>query len=145
MGYQIKVCLGFSCLIFICTCLVLIHLYLSCIYWFCLVFIDFKIYWNEGFLSRTLPSHRTAREGTGPSFIPLYHFHPLTNIQTFICNFVCEMTITYFQLQRFYLPDCYSMRFTTLSNYYLIDWWCNVDFRLFTCWFDFRFSYSYLT
>ena len=21
------------------------------------------------------------------------------------------------------LPDCYSMRFTTLSNYHLIDWW----------------------
>ena len=37
------------------------------------------------------------------------------------------------------------MRFITLSNYYFIDWWCNVDFRLFACWFDFRFSYSYLT
>ena len=33
-----------------------------------------------------------------------------------------------------YLPDCYSMRFPTLSNYYLIDWWCDVDFRLFACW-----------
>ena len=28
--------------------------------------------------------------------IPFYHFHPLTNIQTFICNFACEMIITYF-------------------------------------------------
>ena len=44
----------------------------------------------------TLTTHRTAREGRGPSFIPLYHFHPLTNIQIFICNFACEMTITYF-------------------------------------------------
>ena len=44
-----------------------------------------------------------------------------------------------------YLPDCcYSMRFTTLSNYYLIDWWCDVDFRLLACWFDFRFCYNYL-
>ena len=34
-------------------------------------------------------------ERGGPSFIPLYHFHPLTNIETFICNFGCEMTITY--------------------------------------------------
>ena len=37
------------------------------------------------------------------------------------------------------------MRFTTLSNYYLISWWCGVDFRLFVCWFGFRFCYSYLT
>ena len=57
----------------------------------------------------------------GPSFIPLYHFHPLTKSQTFICNFACEMIITYFQSHRLYLPDCYSMRFTTLSNYHLID------------------------
>ena len=50
----------------------------------------------SGFLSQTLTTHRTAGEGRGPSFIPLYHFHLLTNIQTFICNFACEMTITYF-------------------------------------------------
>ena len=53
-------------------------------------------FFHQGFLSRTLTTHRTAGEGRGPSFIPLYHFHPLTNIQTFICNFACEMTITYF-------------------------------------------------
>ena len=41
-------------------------------------------------------THRTTGERSGPSFIPLYQFHPLTNIQTFICNFACEMTITYF-------------------------------------------------
>ena len=35
-------------------------------------------------------------------------------------------------------PGCYSMRFTTLSNYHLIDWWCDVDSCLFTCWFDSR-------
>ena len=40
----------------------------------------------------------TGQQGKGGDhfFIPLYHFHPLTNIQTFICNFACEMTITYF-------------------------------------------------
>ena len=37
------------------------------------------------------------------------------------------------------------MRFTTLSNYYLIDWWCNFNFCLFACWIDFRFCYSYMT
>ena len=97
-------------------------------------------FFYRGFFSRTLTAHRTAAEKRGPSFIPLYYFHPLTNIQTFICNFAREMTMTYFQWKRLYLPDCYSMRFsTTLSNYYFIEWWCNLDFRLFACWFDFRF------
>ena len=44
-----------------------------------------------------------------------------------------------------YLPDCYSIRFTTLSNYYLIHWWCDIDFCLLACWIDFGFCYSYLT
>ena len=44
----------------------------------------------------TLATHRTAGEKRGPSFIALYHFHPLTNIQTFTYNFVREMTIIYF-------------------------------------------------
>ena len=26
--------------------------------------------------------------------IPLYHFQPITDIHTFICNFTCEMTTT---------------------------------------------------
>ena len=56
--------------------------------------IDFFFY--QGLLSRTLTTHRTAGEGRWPSFVPLYHFHPHTNIQTFSCNFACEMTITYF-------------------------------------------------
>ena len=29
--------------------------------------------------------------------------------------------------------------FTTLLNYHLIDWWCEVYFSLFTWWFDTRF------
>ena len=59
-------------------------------------FLIFFFFFYQGFISQTLTTHRTAGEGRGPSFIPLYHFHPLTNIQTFICNFACEMTITYF-------------------------------------------------
>ena len=50
----------------------------------------------HGFLWRTLMTYRTAWGGRGPSFIPLCLFHSLTNIQKFICNFACEMTITYF-------------------------------------------------
>ena len=56
----------------------------------------FVFFFYQGFLSRTLTTHRTAGEGMGPLFIPIYHFHPLMNIQTFMCNFVREITITYF-------------------------------------------------
>ena len=40
-------------------------------------------FFYQGFLSRILTTHRTAGKGRAPSFIPLYNFHPLTNIQTF--------------------------------------------------------------
>ena len=45
------------------------------------------IFFLSGFSSQTLTIHRTAGVGRGPSFIPLYHFHPLTYIKAFICNF----------------------------------------------------------
>ena len=48
----------------------------------------------QGFLSPTLTTYRTPGEGREPFLIPPYLFHPLTNIQTFIYNFVCELTIT---------------------------------------------------
>ena len=99
----------------------------------------------QGFLWRTLTTHRTAGEGRGPSFIPLYHFHSLTNIHTFICNSACEMTIKYFSSHRLYLPGCYSMIFTNLSNYDWTDWWCDVRFSFFTCSVASRFCYSNLT
>ena len=41
---------------------------------------DEQFFFCQGFLSQTLAIHRVAGEGRGPSFIPLYHFHPLTNI-----------------------------------------------------------------
>ena len=58
-----------------------------------LVFFSFFL---SEFSSQTLSIYRTAGEGRGPSSTPLCHFHQLTNIETFICNFACEMTITYF-------------------------------------------------
>ena len=58
--------------------------------------IGIYIFFYQGFLSQTLAIHRTAREDRRPSFIPLYHFHRLTNIETFISNFACEITIMYF-------------------------------------------------
>ena len=73
-------------------------------------------FFYQGFPSQILTTHRIAGEGRGPSFIPLYHFHLLMNIQTFICNFAYEMTTTYFKLHRLHLPDCYSKRFTVLLD-----------------------------
>ena len=102
-------------------------------------------FFYHGFLSRTLTNRKTAGEGRGPSFIPLYYFYPLTNIQTFTLQLCTWDEYHVYLIALIYLPGCYSVRFTTLSNYYLIDWWCNVDFCLFACWFDFRFRYSYLT
>ena len=55
-----------------------------------------KFFFYQFFLSQTLTIHRTEGEGRGPSFIPLYHFLLLTNMETFICKFASEMTITYF-------------------------------------------------
>ena len=63
----------------------------------------FIFFFYQRFLSRTLTTHRAAGEGRGSFFIPLYHFHPLTNIQTFICNFAREMTITYFYFYRIFI------------------------------------------
>ena len=37
-----------------------------------------------GFSSQTLTIYRTAGEGRAPSFIPLYYFHPLTNIDIYL-------------------------------------------------------------
>ena len=58
------------------------------------VFTD--IFFPSGFSSQILTIYRTTGEAREPSFFPLYHFHPLTSIETFFCNFACEMTIPYF-------------------------------------------------
>ena len=106
----------------------------------------FFFFFLSGFSFTDTDDLQDSRGREGPSFIPLYYSHPLTNIQIFICNFACEMTVTYFSSHRLYLPpDCYSMRFTTLANYHLIDWWCDINF-LFVCviiWFK-LFCYSNL-
>ena len=54
------------------------------------------LFFLSGFFFIDTDDSQDSRGREGPSFIPLYHFHPLTNIETFICNFACEMTITYF-------------------------------------------------
>ena len=41
-------------------------------------FFLFFLFFYQVFLSQTLTTHRTAEEGRGPFFVPLYHFRPLT-------------------------------------------------------------------
>ena len=90
----------------------------------------YAVFFHQGFLSQAPTIHSAAGEGRGPSFIPLHHFHPLMNIQRFICNFACEVTITYFQPQRLCLPDCYPMRFNHLIEL-PFDWL--IDDAMFVC------------
>ena len=59
---------------FLSVALILFHAF------YYLVFLSF-FYFHQGFLSRILTTLRTAGEEMGPSFIPLYHFHPLTNFR----------------------------------------------------------------
>ena len=101
-----------------------------------LIYIQF--FFLSGFSSQTLTIHRTEGEGRAPSFIPLYHFHPLTNIETFICNFACEMTTRTFNRNTYVYQTATRW---DLPPYriimWLIDWWRIVC--LFTWWIDTRF------
>ena len=56
---------------------------------------------------------KNSKGRVGGHFCSFCQFHPLTNIQTFICNFARETITIYF----------HSLRFTTLLNYYLSGWW----------------------
>ena len=105
------------------------------------------LFFYQDFLSRTLTTHRAAEEGGADHL--LFHSTTCTHLRTFRYSFA-TLHVRWddyhvFLITTLCLPDCYSMRFTTLSNYYLSDWWCDVDFLLFNCWFPFRFCYNYLT
>ena len=54
------------------------------------------VFFLSGFSFTDTDESQGSREEMGLFFIPLDHFHPFTNFQTFICNFACEMAITYF-------------------------------------------------
>ena len=91
----------------------------------------FCFFFCQGFPSQTLTIHRTARKG---GYQRLFDSTTSTRSRAFNCNFVCEVTITFFKSQRLCLPDCYSMRFNTLLNYHLIDWL--IDNAMFICLID---------
>ena len=89
----------------------------------------------QGFLSQTLTIHRIAGEGRGSSFIPLYHFLPLTNIETFICNFTCDIWDDY---HVFLIATFVFTRLLLDEIYHLIqlpfDWL--IDDEMFVCLLD---------
>ena len=59
-----------------------IYMYIY-MYTYISIYIYIYIYFYQGFLSRTLTTHRTPGEARELFFIRLYHFHPLTNSRTF--------------------------------------------------------------
>ena len=66
--------------------------------WSYFIKIQYKI-WNRYFFFIRVFFHETwrfARQQRKEGDYLSFNFHPLTNIQTFICNFACEMTIIYF-------------------------------------------------
>ena len=85
------------------------------------IYIYIYIFSNQDFLSRALTTNRIAGERRGPSFIPLFTSTRSRTFKNLFWNFARQMTITYFSSHCLYLQGCYSMTFTNLSNYYLID------------------------
>ena len=94
-------------------------------------------FFYHGFLSRTLTNQKGRDH---------FLFHSTTSIRSRTFRHLFATLHVRWLSHIFNRNACiYSTRFTTLSNYCLINWWCDVDFRLFTRWFDFRFCYIYLT
>ena len=56
-------------------------------------------FFYQGFLSQILMIHKTAGEGRGPSFIPLYHFHPWDDYHVFL---IATLVFTRLQLDEIY-------------------------------------------
>ena len=102
-----------------------------------LLFLFLLLFYLSGFSSQKLTIHRTAGERRGPSFIPLYNFHPLTNIGTFICMWddYHVFLIATLVFTRLLLDGIYH--FNQLPFEWLID--DAMFVCLFTWWIDTRF------
>ena len=97
------------------------------------IYIYIYIFYQD-FLSRTLTTHRTA--GKGGNHL-LFHSTTSTCSQT-LRHLFATLHVRWLSCifnRNACLPDCYSMRFTTLSNYHLIDELSDFCFYLFTWWF----------
>ena len=99
------------------------------------------IFFFQSFISRTQTTHRTAGEGKGSSFIPLYCFQlPLANENSDIYLQLCKWDDNHMFLiaplvfTRLLFDEIYHL--IKLLSDLLMMWCC---FCLFTCWFDSRF------
>ena len=103
----------------------------------------FFSFFYQGFLSRTLTIHRTAGEGRDHL---LFHSTTSTHSQRFRHLFA---TLHMRLLSHTFLIAMLVFTRLLLAETYhlfklLLDWWCNIDFRLFGCWLI-RFCCSFFT
>ena len=93
----------------------------------------------SGFSSQTLTIHRTGEEGRGPSYIPLYHFHPLRTLTHLFA------TLHVRWLSRIFNRNVCVYQTATrwdLPPYRITIWLIDdvtLSFCLFTWWFDSSF------
>ena len=111
--------------------------YYNIIWCFTIFIFDFLIFlFYQGFLSRTLTTHRTTGQRRGPYFIPLYHFHPLTNIQKRIWSLSAPIC-TWDSYHIFLIATFVFTRLLLDGIYHLIELlfdWLMMWYRfLFTC------------
>ena len=59
-------------------------------------FQSFDFFFLSGFSFTDTGDSLDSRGKERTIFVPLYHFHLLTRIHSFICNFACDMTTRYF-------------------------------------------------
>ena len=84
-------------------------------FWFCQ---HFSLTLSVRWASYQSQGSKRLRKGNWRK-IPLHHH----NVNSLFIHPLAELATEQFSSHRLYLPDCDSMRFTTFSNYYLIDWW----------------------
>ena len=100
-------------------------------------------FFNQGFLSQTLTSHRTTVEGRGPSFLLFYSTtsarsrtlrHLFATMHVRWLSRIFNRNACVYQLATWWDLPPYRI------SIWKIDWWCNVC--LFTWWIVSRFCYS---
>ena len=121
------------------VCILFIKIKLATYLWSCWqTQLKGKFFFYQNFLSRTPTTHRTVGERRGPSFIPLYHLKPLTNIQTFILQ-LCTWDDFHIFLNaplvftRLLLGEIYHLIIEVLFDWLMM--WCWFLFVYLLIWF----------
>ena len=94
----------------------------------------FTFFFLSGFSSTNTDDSQDSRGREGAIF---YSTPPLPPAHSDIYLQLCKWDEYHiFNRITLYLPGCYSMRFTTISNYHLINWWCDIKFLFVYVWLD---------